>query len=73
MKLKTYKKTNKNYEDIFEKEKETKEVQLQIGDYELIIAEHQIGMALKEPHVVIITNDCTYSMDFNSFIEKITA
>lgn len=70
MKLEVYKHTTKRFEDIFEKEKEIKEVRLKIGDTILIIAEHQLGLPLDKPEVDIITPNCTYSIDFDRFIDS---
>ena len=70
MKIRTYKRTTKNYEPVFNKEKETKEIQLRIGDIELYITEHQYDIPLNKPHVDISIGDTMYSMDFERFIKK---
>ena len=72
MKYKVYKKTTKHYEDVYnEKEKETKEIQLQINDVEIHFAEHQYGTQC-EPMVHILTGHCCHTMSFERFVEKLT-
>ena len=72
MKVKTYKRTNKHYEDIYTKEKETKEIEIVLNNNCIIkIAEHQLGQELDKAHVDIICEDCGYSMDIDVFLEKI--
>ena len=69
MKLKVYKRTDKTYEDIFTKEKEVKEIQLQIGDFHFSICEHQLGRKLEVPYIHIKNGCMGYSMDLNQFIK----
>ena len=69
MKIKTSNKT-RDYESVFTKEKEIKEIELCIGDFILHITEQQCGVALDKPYITIITNDGTYSMDFETFIKN---
>lgn len=72
MKYKAFKKC-KDYKDIFTKENETKELQIELGGINIYIVEHQFGISLKEPFVLINTKDgVSYGMDFSEFIKKIT-
>lgn len=72
MKIKTCRKV-KDYESIFTKEKEIREVELHIGNYRLYITEHQCGRILKKPHISIQTNIyTTHEMDYDEFIKVIT-
>lgn len=72
MKLKVYKRTDKDYQDIFEKEKEVKEIKLTVKNTILIIAEHQLGLPLDESQITIITDNGTHSMNFDNFIKNVT-
>ena len=73
MKFRAFKKC-KNYEDIFTKEKETKELQIELDGIKVLIIEHQFGSLLKEPYVEIsIKDDCSYGMVLSEFIKKIKA
>jgi hypothetical protein len=69
MKLKVYKRTSKSYEDIFTKEKEVKEIHLQLGDFKFSICEHQLGSKLKIPHIMMSGNHQSYSIDLDEFIK----
>ena len=72
MKYKAFKKITKLYEEIFTKEKETKELAIDLNKISIYIAEHQFGIPLEEPHVEIcIKGICSYSMDLSTFIKKI--
>ena len=74
MKYKAFKRCTKGYEEIFTKEKETKELQIDIKDrIEIHFEEHQVGRDLEEPHVsIFIKNGYSYSMDLSEFIKRIT-
>lgn len=73
MKIKTYKRTNKFYEDIYTREKETKEVEIELDNgYIIRITEHQLGQILNVPHIDIICEKGCYGMDMQAFIKKIT-
>ena len=72
MLVKLYKRTNKYFEDIFSKAKETKGIIIETGkDFTISIEEHQQGHPLRSQHIEITTGGCTYSMDMGSFIDKI--
>lgn len=72
MKVKLYKKTTKDYDDIFTKPKETKEIQMEINDYIISIQEHQLGMDLDEPWVILRHKEDGYvmSMSFSLLIKR---
>lgn len=73
MKFRAFKKC-KNYEDIYTKEKETKELQIELNGIIIYITEHQFGRPIKEPYVEItIKDDCSYGMDLSQLIKKIKA
>jgi hypothetical protein len=72
MKVKTLKKV-KDYDSIYNKEIETKEIELTITDKRIFITEQQCGMDLNKPHIIIQVDSCTsYEMDFDEFIKCIT-
>lgn len=71
------KRIKKYYEEVYSKFKRTNEIHIQVNDennneVELQIMDHQYGLPLSIPHVEIITSKCTYSMDWDVFIKKIT-
>ena len=71
MKYRAFKKC-KDYEDIFTKENETKELQIELDGIKIYIVEHQFGIPLKEPFVQIdIRDGISYGMDLSEFIKKI--
>ena len=73
MKYKAFKKCTKNYEEIYTKEKETKEIHIELDGIIICITEHQLGLPIKEPYVNIIVEDgWSYGMDLSEFIKKIT-
>lgn len=74
MKYRAFKRCAKGYEEKFTREKETKELQIDIKDRIIIhFEEHQLGMDLNEPHVdIAIQGGYSYSMDLSEFIKKIT-
>ena len=74
MKYKAFKRCTKSYDEKFTREKETKELQIEIRDRIIIhFEEHQFGMDLDEPHVEIaIPDGYSYSMDLSEFIKRIT-
>ena len=72
MKYKSFKKC-KNYKDIYTKEKETKELQIELDGVSILVAEHQYGMPINEPYVEIRIKGCTHCMSLSTFIKKIRA
>ena len=74
MKYRAFKKCTKDYDEKFTREKETKELQIDIKDRILIhFEEHQLGIDLNEPHVdIAISGGYSYSMDLSEFIKRIT-
>lgn len=74
MKYRAFKRCTKGYDEKFTKEKETKELQIEIKDRIAIhFEEHQFRMDLNEPHVDIsIPGGYSYSMDLSEFIKRIT-
>ena len=74
MKYRAFKKCTKDYDEEFTREKETKELQIQIGDkFALYIEEHQMGIDLTEPHIeFVVSGKGSYSMDLSEFIKLIT-
>lgn len=74
MKVKTYKKTNKHFEDIYTKKKETKEVEIELENGWIInITEHQLGDPLQVPQIFIHTNKGSYEMNLNTLVYKISS
>ena len=70
MRTKIYKKTSK-YEDIYTKEKKTKEVEITLDNGCIVrITEHQLGKTLNIPHIDITCKKGCYEMDFNTFLNK---
>ena len=72
MKYRVFKKCKK-YKDIYTKEKETKELQIELNGIKILITEHQYGMPINEPYVEISVEGCTYCMGLSTFIKKIRA
>lgn len=74
MKYRAFKKCTKDYDEKFTREKETKELQIDIKDRIIIhFEEHQHGIDLNEPHVdIAIPGGYSYSMDLSEFIKRIT-
>lgn len=74
MKYRAFKKCTKDYDEKFTREKETKELQIDIKDRIIIhFEEHQLGMDLNEPHVdIAIPGGYSYGMDLSEFIKRIT-
>lgn len=74
MKYRAFKKCTKDYDEKFTREKETKELQIDIKDkIRIHFEEHQLGMDLNEPHVTFhIPGGYSYSMDLSEFIKRIT-
>lgn len=74
MKYKVFKKCNKNYEEIYTREKETKEVQLDLDKVRILITEHQCGIPTGETWIEIAVKDksTTYCMSLTSFIDMVT-
>lgn len=72
MKYKTLKRVTKYYDEKFTKEKETNEIHININDVNIQIIGQQCGNVLNEPYIEIITKECSYGMDFNIFIKKLT-
>lgn len=74
MKYRAFKRCTKGYDEKFTREKETKELQIEIKDRITIdFEEHQCGMDLNEPHVdIAIPGGYSYSMDLSEFIKRIT-
>ena len=71
------KRIKKNYEEVYSGFKQTNEIRIQVKDenndkVELQITDHQYGLPLSMPHVEIITSNCSYSMNWDMFIKKIT-
>ena len=72
MKYKTLKEVTEDFDEIFEAEKETDEIHIKIGDYELFIAEQQLGIKIEPAHVMLSGPDiCTHSMVFDTFINHL--
>ena len=72
MKYKTLKEVTENFDEVFEPEQETDEIHLKIGDYELIIAEQQLGNKIKPAHIMLSGPDILcHSMDFDTFINHL--
>lgn len=74
MKYRAFKKCTKDYDEKFTREKETKELQIDIKDRIVIhFEEHQLGIDLNEPHVdIAISGGYSYSMDLSELIKRIT-
>lgn len=74
MKYRALKKCTKDYDEKFTREKETKELQIDIKNRIIIhFEEHQLGIDLNEPHVdIAIPGGYSYSMDLSEFIKRIT-
>lgn len=71
MKYRAFKKC-KDYKDIFTREKETKELQIELDGVNIYVIEHQFGTPLKEPCVIIDVKDgVSYGMDLSEFIKRI--
>lgn len=74
MKYRAFKRCTKGFEEIYTKEKETKEIHIDLDGIKIRITEHQLGLPIKEPWVDIVVKDgWSYGMDFSEFIKRITA
>lgn len=73
MKYKAFRKCTKDFEEIYTKEKETKELAIELDGIKIWITEHQFDKPIKEPYIEIaIKNGNHYYMDLMEFIKKIT-
>ena len=74
MKYRTLKRITRNFDQVYSRQKETKEIHIDLGDdTTLYITEHQMGSPIKEPHITIgIEDRGSYSMDLSTFIKTIT-
>lgn len=73
MKYEVLKKVTRKFEEKYSKEKKTNEIHININGFDMFITEQQCGMPISEPHITIcMPNGYSYSMDFNTFIKKIT-
>lgn len=71
MKYKVFKKCTKDFESIFTEEKEVKEIQIQFDGINITITEHQLDIPLKNPCVMIETEQGGCYMNLSTLIEKI--
>lgn len=74
---KVLKRVTKGFDEIFTKEKQTHEIHLRIGDSIIHITEQQVGSVFSPPHppqieIYVPDKQCSYGMDYNTFLEKIT-
>lgn len=70
MKYKTFK-CMRNFDELFTREKETKEIQIEIDEVKVGITEHQFGLPINKPYVnITIKGKGVWSMDFSTFIKK---
>ena len=74
MKYKTLKRITRKFDQVYSKQKETKEITIELDDNTtLYITEHQMGTPIKEPYITIgIEDRGSYSMDLSTFIKTIT-
>lgn len=77
MTYKVLKRVTKKFVEIFSKEKQTHEIDLKIGDSRIYITEQQCGNVFSPPfpaqiEVYVPWEKTTYSMDYNTFLKKIT-
>ena len=73
MKYKIYKRTNRNYDDIFTREKRTHEIHLKFGDYHVHFIEQQLGIPCSETMVYLSApGKASYSMDLTTFFKYLT-
>ena len=71
MKYRAFKRCRK-YTEIYTREKETKELQIDLDKVNICIAEHQYGLPIDEAWVDIrVKGDCAYSMSLKTLIAKI--
>ena len=72
MKYKVFKRCGKYYDEIFTKEKETKEIHIELDGVTIHISEQQIGMPLDQPQVFIsVKSGLSYSMALSTLIKKL--
>lgn len=73
MKFKAFKRCRK-YTDIYTKEKETKELQIELDGVRISVTEHQYGVPINDPWIDITVKgkNITYSMGLSTFIKKIS-
>lgn len=78
IKFKTLKRIKKNYDAVFTNFKKSEELHVVVGNngvdkVEIQISNHQNGMPLNKPHVEISAWNKSYSMSWETFIDKITS
>lgn len=71
MRYKALKKVTKDYDEIWSKERETDEIQINTHGVEIDITEQQVGVPLQQPYVNIYIDGITYSMNWDVFLNKI--
>ncbi len=70
--VKLYKRTTRDFRDIFTRGKRTKEVMLDLGKHgTMFITEHQLGHPLKQRQVHLMLNDRSYSLNMDELVQKI--
>ena len=73
MKYKIYKRTNKNYDYIFTKEKSTDEIHLKFGEYDVKFIEQQFGVRCNETMVHLSApGKASYTMSLTTFFNYLT-
>jgi hypothetical protein len=75
MKYRTLERITRNFDQVYSRQKETKEIHIDLGDdVTLSITEHQMGSPIKESYITIgIEDRGSYSMDLSTFIKTITS
>lgn len=72
MKYQTFKKfREKDYNEIYSKEKETKSIIIEVDDVYLRIDEQQFGSPIK-PHIEIGSKGCCYCMNVSELIKQLS-
>lgn len=72
MKYRAFRKCTKDFEEIYTKEKETKELEIELDGITIWITEHQLGMPIDKPYIEIsVKNGMTYGMDLSTLIKKL--
>lgn len=76
MVYKVLKRVAKPFKEIFSKQKSTHMIEVRVGDSWIQITEQQCGSVFSPPHPALVriyapNNKGIYTMDYNTFLEKI--
>lgn len=71
MKYSILKRVTKRLEEVHAREKVTDEIHIESDGVYIEIAEQQVGLPLKEPHIYIAKGYMSVSMDMSTFLKRV--